>query len=414
MAQVPVDKGDSTFALLSEGYNFITNRCARYRTDVFQTRLMLRKVICASGPEAAGIFYHPDRFTRRKAMPPSALKLLQDKGSVELLSGEAHRHRKQMFMSLMTAERMAELAESVAADWQAQMARWQAMDTVVLHYAVQGILCRAVCRWSGIELTPAQADARTREFAAMIDGAGSVGPRNWRATSLRRRSENWAQQIIEALRAGRLQAPEDSAARVIALHRELNGNLMDVKVAAVELINVLRPTVAVARFVTFAALALHEHPQYREPIAAGDDGALENFVQEVRRFYPFFPLIGGRVQAEFEWRGHHFEQGEWMLLDLYGTNHDSRTWHEPDRFLPERFGRWQPNPFNFIPQGGGNHERDHRCPGEWITIELMKTMIRMLTSAMHYEVPEQDLEIDLTRLPAIPASRFVISHVRHA
>ncbi|HET8551770.1 MAG TPA: cytochrome P450 [Gammaproteobacteria bacterium] len=414
MAQVPVDKGDSTLALLSEGYDFIANRCARYRTDVFETRLMLRRVFCASGTEAAEIFYQPDRFTRRRAMPPSALKLLQDKGSVELLSGEAHRHRKQLFMSLMTPERIAELAELVAADWQAQIAAWQGMDTVVLHYAMQGVLCRAVCRWSGIELTPAQAAERTREFAAMIDGAGAVGPRNWRAMGLRRRSERWAQEIIEALRAGRRQAPEDSAAHVIALYRELNGSLMDAKAAAVELINVLRPTVAVARFVTFAALALHEHPQCREAVSGGDDDAIENFVQEVRRFYPFFPLIGGRVQAEFEWRGHHFEQGEWMLLDLYGTNHDSRTWNEPGQFLPERFAGWQPNAFNFIPQGGGDHYRDHRCPGEWITIELMKTATRMLTNAMRYDVPEQDLRVDLTRLPAIPESRFVISHVRHA
>ncbi|HET7306884.1 MAG TPA: hypothetical protein VFK24_03580 [Gammaproteobacteria bacterium] len=63
MLQVPVDKGDSARALLSEGYNFIANCCTRYQTDVFQTRLMLHKV----------------------------LKLLRDKGSMELLSGEAPR-----------------------------------------------------------------------------------------------------------------------------------------------------------------------------------------------------------------------------------------------------------------------------------------------------------------------------------
>lgn len=37
---------------------------------------------------------------------------------------------------------------------------------------------------------------------------------------------------------------------------------------------------------------------------------------------------------------------------------------------------------------------------------------QMLVSEVGYDVPPQDLRIDLTRMPAIPASRFLISHVR--
>ena len=52
---------------------------------------------------------------------------------------------------------------------------------------------------------------------------------------------------------------------------------------------------------TFAALALHEHPECRERLRADADGEdLGWFVQEVRRFYPFFPLVGGRALADFE------------------------------------------------------------------------------------------------------------------
>ncbi len=32
---------DSTLALLFEGYTFIPKRCQRYRSDIFETRLML-------------------------------------------------------------------------------------------------------------------------------------------------------------------------------------------------------------------------------------------------------------------------------------------------------------------------------------------------------------------------------------
>jgi fatty-acid peroxygenase len=147
-------------------------------------------------------------------------------------------------------------------------------------------------------------------------------------------------------------------------------------------------------------------------LEAGDDTYLTWFVQEVRRFYPFFPFVGGRVQEEFEWRDHHFAEGTWVLLDLYGTNRDPRLWEAPEAFWPERFRHWEGSAFNFIPQGGGDYDTTHRCAGEWMTIELMKRAVCLLTTAMRYEIPEQDLRINLSRIPAIPKSRLLIRNVR--
>ena len=97
-----------------------------------------------------------------------------------------------------------------------------------------------------------------------------------------------------------------------------------------------------------------------------------------------------------------------MILDLYGTNQDPRTWVRPQEFEPERFRRWDESPFNFPPQGGGDHYVDHRCPGEWIAIELMTLAADFLTRRMSYEVLQQDLRIDWSRRSALPRSRFVI------
>ena len=180
--------------------------------------------------------------------------------------------------------------------------------------------------------------------------------------------------------------------------------------AAVELLNVLRPTVAIARFVTFAALALHEHPECQHKLQASEDDYYDLFVQEIRRFNPFFPFVVAHVRQAFDWQGYHFPKGRKAILDLYDTNHDARLWEQPEAFRPERFHHWDGSPFAFIPQGGGDHYRDHRCAGEWITIELMKVALSFLTRSMTYDVPEQDLRISLSGMPAIPNSRFVISN----
>lgn len=417
MKPIPKDKAlDSTLALLREAYNFIPNRCGRLRTDMFETRLMGQKVICVSGEEGAGMFYQPDRFTRRHAIPPTALLLLQDLGSVQLLDGEAHRLRKQMFMSIMRPERIAELTQRFAGQWHQRLRQWESAEQVVLHHEVERLLCGAVCEWAGLPLTEAALQQRTREFSAMIDGAGAVGPRNWRGMRLRSRTENWIRSVVTMIRAGHMQVPDNSAAQIIALHRDADGKLLDTDVAAVELINILRPTVAVARYITFAALALHRYPDVRQRLLAEDadeNDYLGCFVQEVRRFYPFFPAVGGRVREEFTWRGLNFAKGSWVLLDIYGTNHDPRIWKDPQTFNPEHFREWNGSPNNFIPQGGGDFDLGHRCAGEWLTIELVKTATRLLLSSMTYEVPRQDLRIDMSRMPAIPESRFVISKVRH-
>lgn len=413
MPSIPRDKlPESTLALFRDGYEFIGKRCERLGSDVFQTRLMLQKTVCMRGPEAAQVFYDQRYFQRRGGAPLRVQKTLFGQGGVQNMDGEAHRHRKAMFMSLMSPESIARLVGLMSGEWRAALPRWAEKGRVVLLDEAREIMCRAVCAWTGVPLEESEVRKRTQDFAAMIDDSGAVGPRHWKGRLARKRAESWIGGIIEAVRDGRLNPPEGGALRTVAFHRELDGKLLETRIAAVELINVLRPTVAVARFVTFAALALYEYPDWRRRLARQKDRDLELFVQEVRRFYPFFPFVAARVSKPFDWRGYHFPAGARALLDLYGTDHDPRVWEDPETFRPERFLTWNGSPFNFISQGGGDHYENHRCPGEWITIELMKEAVRLLVMSMDYIVPQQDLTISMARMPTMPQSGFVIADVR--
>jgi fatty-acid peroxygenase len=133
---------------------------------------------------------------------------------------------------------------------------------------------------------------------------------------------------------------------------------------------------------------------------------------EVRRFYPFFPFVGARVRKDFQWRGFDFPEGRRTILDLYGTNHGPRTWQDPLEFRPERFASWDGCPFNFIPQGGGDPDGNHRCPGERIVIDQVKVALRFLVEKLSYELPDQNLTLDTSRMPALPRSRIIISRVK--
>ena len=92
---------DDTLALARDPYRFISKQCERHGSDVFQTRLLLQKVICVRGDEAARVFYDTSRFSRVGVAPSRIAKTLFGRGGVQGMDGKAHCHRKMMFMSLI-------------------------------------------------------------------------------------------------------------------------------------------------------------------------------------------------------------------------------------------------------------------------------------------------------------------------
>lgn len=411
--QVPRDKTlDNTLALWQEGYLFIKNRIDQYQSDLFEMNLLGQKVICMSGEEAAKIFYDPERFKRNGAAPKRVQKTLFGMGAVQTMDDEEHIHRKLLFMSLMTPYHQKRLAELAVEEWQASINKWEVTSKVVLFDEANYILCKIACDWAGVPLLESEVQDRADDFNAMVDAFGAVGPRHWKGRRARDRAEDWISGVIEDVRTGKIKSNEGLPLHAIAFHKELNGNQLDTKMAAVELINVLRPIVAISTFITFAALALHEHPECKEKLLVGDGNVFEMFVQEVRRYYPFAPFLGARVRKDFIWNQYEFKEEMLVLLDIYGTNHDSRIWENPYEFQPVRFKEWKGNSFDFIPQGGGTPDKGHRCPGEGITIEIMKASLDFLVNKIEFEVPDQDLSYSLVKMPTLPESEFVMSNIK--
>src|SRR5690606_4644598 len=168
----------------------------------------------------------------------------------------------------------------------------------------------------------------------------------------------------------------------------------------------------------FMALAMHEHPQWRERIfdetrerASTTDGPLAiAFAEEVRRYYPFVPLLPGVARKDLSFDGVPVAEGERVLIDIYGTNHDERYWTAPDRFDPERFvetGEMFSD--HFIPQGGGLVETGHRCPGEMITVGLLAQTAAELSQRAAWLERGQDLSFRMGRMPTKPGRGVVFS-----
>nr|WP_240940157.1 cytochrome P450 [Planosporangium flavigriseum] len=156
---------------------------------------------------------------------------------------------------------------------------------------------------------------------------------------------------------------------------------------------------------------MHTHPEWRPRLATGDEAVLEAFAHEVRRYYPFAPALGAKVRREFTWQGRRFPRGRVVMLDVFGTDRDAGSWADPERFDPERFIGREPDNLAWVPHGDGEPYTSHRCAGEGVTTELLKTAERYL-ARLRYDIPRQDLRVPLNRIPTRPPSGFIMTNVR--
>jgi fatty-acid peroxygenase len=387
---------DDSLRLLRDGYLWGTRGFARVGADAFRTRLLGRRVLVLRGADAARFFYEGGRFRRGPdAVPRSVAHLLQDDGSVQSLEGGAHRVRKRLFLDLVWGPvARAELTTAVVEAWTEHAALGEGRPVRLFDHAAEA-LTTGVARVAGVP-QPVDAAALTDALMSMVENPGRFGPPNWGARARRLTTEQTARQWV---REARERGDTTTPLGIIAHHRE-NGELLGEELAAVELLNLLRPTAAVAHYLVFAAWALHHRPELRERLIASAEFR-QAFAQEVRRFFPFFPLIGGRAMRELDWQGMRVRENDWVVLDLYGTDHDRASWEHPNAFDPDRFLGPEADRL-VVAQGAGEPAHDHRCPGEPLTRDLIDALGLLLAENPPVVLPEQDLRISLRRFPAMP------------
>lgn len=246
-----------------------------------------------------------------------------------------------------------------------------------------------------------------------------MNPKFAKGALSRKKSTKWLENLIQKVRDGQLQPSKETALYQIAWHKNLDGSFIDLHAAATDLNSVLRPSIAISIYLNFVALTLHQQPKIKERLKTEDiDGKYyDNFVQEIRRYYPFFPFNAGIAKKDFVWQGYSFEKDTRIVFDYFGTGYDERLWEQPESFNPDRFNEWEISPsdqvqYKLVAQGGGDYLTGHRCPGEWNTVKAMKITAEFLSKEIDYDVPSQDISYSMVEMPTRPKSGMIFKNVR--
>ena len=400
---------------LDEGYLLLSELRKEANAPVVKARLLNKEVIAIYGKEAAKKFYDPRNFKREGAMPKIVLKTLFGENGVQTLDGQAHEHRKTIFMDLMTPKRMEEyhriLDKNLTQKLDRQQGQFELFDLA------KDVLFRSICEWAGIDLsqlTKKEVDQLAEYQISMISSAVTNPATHIKGIDNRKKSEKWAQSLIENARINPVAGKEDVALYAFAKATDDHGELLPIDVAAVELLNVIRPTVALTVWIALMGHALFSRPDIYQRLHAEFDQLQDSFIQEMRRYYPFFPMLPAFAIQDVEVDGYLIPKDSWVVLDLYGTNHDDRMIETPEVFRISRYlGKEKhisyDEEYEMIAQGGGEFKTMHRCAGEWITLHTLRVFSDQLVNKYQFSIPEQDWSSPMNQFPTYPKSKALLN-----
>ncbi len=145
-----------------------------------------------------------------------------------------------------------------------------------------------------------------------------------------------------------------------------------------------------ATAIAWAADLLAHHPGVVERLREGDAAYLAAAAKEVLRVRTVVPVAAARTMLPGE---------SVTLVDAHTLHHDPELWDEPEAFRPERFLDGQPEPYSYLPFGGGAH----RCLGAALATLELEAAIAGITERFDLEPvgpPERPVRRGVTLIPA--------------
>jgi cytochrome P450 len=331
----------------------------------------------------------------------SVLKPILGRSSLLLLDGERHMKERRLMMPSFHGERMHAYARIMEEAADRAIDRWPVGAPFSLHTEMQEITLDVIVRTVfGMSEGAAKDELRRSlvnmlsfgERPALLLLVGADGELRWRDwherlgrfspwASFRRTIDEVDGRLLSEIRARRTSGGEgDDVLSMLLGARGDDGELMSDEQLVAEMKTLLvagHETTATA--LTWTVLELQRHPAVLERLAreieSGDETYLDAVVKESLRLRPIVPMVGRRLQAAASIAGRSYPAGTVLTPNIYLTHRNPRVWKDPERFAPERFLDWKPNPYEFLPFGGGVR----RCIGlAFALFEMKRVLARMV------------------------------------
>jgi cytochrome P450 len=339
------------------------------------------------------------------------IRVLVGDNSVLLLDREEHMRHRKLLLPSFHGERMRFYGRTMVEETRRVMDTWRLGDAFPLHPHTQEITLQVILRTvfglddgarsnelrDRLKVLLSRSENRAITLVMMyISAKPELETRNPWKFLLRERNrvdELVYRQIAERRRDTRAVDRKDVLAMLLEAKDDDGHGMTDV-----ELRDELVTALAAGHETTATALAwaverILTHPrvyerlraEVREVAGSGDPDPeklaslpyLDATVKEVLRLRPVLPVVGRILKEPFTIGGYDLPTGTAVAPCIYLAQRDPNVYPEPEEFRPERFVGVQPDPYSWLPFGGGVR----RCVGAAFAVYEMKLVLGAILAA---------------------------------
>jgi cytochrome P450 len=379
--------------------------------DVFTVRFTglgpTRELVFLADPRAVKEVFagRPDTMHAGEANAP--LEPLLGRYSVLLLDGPEHLRQRKLMLPPLHGERMRAY-ESVMRDVTLERQRtWPPRRAFALLPEMQRITIEVILRTvfgfdEGDQLSRMRSllqrmlrfgEGRARMLAFAFARVELNGRGPWGEFMAARREVDRA--LFEQIERRRRGTPgeRNDVLSLLLEARDDEGNAMSDEELRDELLTLLvagHETTATALAWTLDLLLHRPAVLHRlvDAVDSGDSRLLDATVKESLRIRPVVPIVARMLQHPFTVLGHELPRGTVVAPCIYLTQRRDDVYAEPSRFIPERFLGDAPDPYAWLPFGGGVR----RCLGASFATFEMRVVLRTILSSAVLRAADPALE----------------------
>jgi cytochrome P450 len=335
----------------------------------------------------------------RVGEPRQVMEPVTGPSSVLLLDGQRHLRMRKLMLPPFHGEAIAHYAELIEQITNREMDLWRANDTIRTRRVAQRITMEVIIR-AVFGITNPERVAELQRVLPRLSSPNpflllvqkDLGPRSPWGRFLRLRDHVNA-LLYEEIERRRRDADRDPAGDILSLllsARDEDGKPLTDRELRDELITILlagHETTATSIGWAFERLLRTPAALKRltAEVEAGDaDDYLQAVIKETLRVRPVVTEVFRAPTARTELGGYVFEPGTQLAVSIMLVHYDSELYPpDPQVFRPERFLDGAPEPYTWIPFGGGVR----RCLGAAFAELEMKVVISTILARARLRAP---------------------------
>jgi cytochrome P450 len=393
---------------------FLEENTERYG-DYWSLKLIMNgRAVITCDPEAIRkVFTESGEVLRAGEAGAQILKPLVGNHSVLVLDGAAHLRQRRLMLPSFHGERMKAYAEAMREITADVVSRWPRDQAFAVHKSMQAITLRVIVRTVfGVDDAARMKQlgdqlARTLETGSRPSLLGALLPTRRIGPRARFEQEKARADAMVYEEIARRRELGDAAGRTDVLSllleaRDEDGDRLTDEEIRDELITLLaagHETTATSLAWTFERMLSHRAVWDRaraEVAAVAGSGPvrdehigklvwLDAIIKESLRLRPIIPMVARRLTVPMAFGGFTLPAGVVIAPSIYLTHRRADVYPEPERFKPERWLGVKPDPYTWLPFGGGIR----RCLGMTFALYEMKIVLATVLQRADMTLAEQ-------------------------